>query len=76
MKNNKISKEGESPRENKEITQKNNHAERRKGMKSTEKLPYEEAKLEVILFETNDIITYSGGELYDDIDDIDHDGLV
>ena len=45
-------------------------------MKNTEKLPYEEARLEVIWFETNDIITYSGGEILDDIDDIDHDGLV
>lgn len=76
MKNDKLSNEGERPRENKEKTQKNNHIERRKGMKSTEKLPYEEAKLEVILFETNDIITYSGGEIYDDTDDIDNDGLV
>ena len=45
-------------------------------MKSTEKLPYEEAKLEVIMFEMNDIITYSGGDIGDDTDDIDNDGLV
>ena len=45
-------------------------------MKSTEKLPYEEARLEVILFETDDIITYSGQDIGDDIDDIDNDGLV
>ena len=46
------------------------------GMKDTEKLPYEEAELEVILFETNDIITYSGGDIIDDDSDIDGDGLV
>ena len=45
-------------------------------MKSTEKLPYEEAKLEVILFDTDDIITYSGGEMYEDTEDIDESGLV
>ena len=76
MKNNKLSPEGERPRKHKTQKQKNNYTERRRGMKNTEKLPYEEAKLEVIWFEANDIITYSGGELYDDTEDIDNDGLV
>ena len=72
----KLSKESRGSRKNKIKAQKNNHTERRKGMKSTEKLPYEEAKLEVIMFEMNDIITYSGGDIGDDTDDIDNDGLV
>ena len=73
----KVNPEGNPPRKNNESQNtENNHTERRKGMKSTEKLPYEEAKLEVILFETNDIITYSGGDIVDDINDLDHDGLV
>ena len=73
----KVNPEGKPPRKNNESQKtENNHTERRKGMKSTEKLPYEEAKLEVILFETNDIITYSGGDIVDDINDLDHDGLV
>lgn len=73
----KVNPEGNPPRKNNESQNtENNHTERRKGMKSTEKLPYEEAKLEVILFDTNDIITYSGGDIVDDVNDLDHDGLV
>ena len=72
----KVNPEGKPPRKNNESQKtENNHTERRKGMKSTEKLPYEEAKLEVILFDTNDIITssryeYEGGTIEEDEDDI------
>ena len=76
MEKNKLTTESECSRDNKLNKEKNNHAERRMGMKDTEKLPYEEAELEVILFETNDIITYSGGDIIDDDSDIDGDGLV
>ena len=76
MKDSKVKNGGICPRENKVKQDKDKHAERRKGMKNTEKLPYEEAELEVIWFETNDIITYSGGDILDDDSDIDGDGLV